>query len=169
MRKNSTLTNRIAVTTGRFTWTVTITDGSRTHTFHLPNSVGVGRNATGATPNWFVNALRDMRDTTKFPYLHAAMPQLVALMRSAALDPSNLSRNRMWGEIELRLFHVAKIAREGFVDDTLAMTYEVPETDRVRDSRTPTATVVRGLDNVNFDLTGETVCEECFLVKPCMC
>lgn len=170
MRNRATLTNRLVLTTSQFSWTVTVTDGSRKHTFHLPNSVGVGRNATGSTPNWFVNALRDMRDTAKFPHLHEAMPMLVNLLREAALDPSNLSRNKMWGDIELRLYNVAKVAREGrsYDDDTLARTYDVPVADRRR-LHVNNATVVRGLDNVNFDLTDEIVCDECYIVKPCSC
>lgn len=171
-------TNRLSVYAGSYSWTITLTHNDGRVTRHyVSNSRDLGRSDRNASREAVIAMLRELRNVTVFPHLHEAFEMVSDLVRDMSLQEANLARNVNWADIELRLFGIAKIARNGLTEVSLANTYEVlPEdsldrmTERDFDRAEKLAsTIVRGLDNVNFDLSRETVCENCFIVEPCGC
>lgn len=162
---NRKLTNRVYVKTESMFWVVNVTtnDGNLVQGFY-PNRAGVGRDFNGATPVWFIKALRDLRDMTKFPFLNRAIDDLAILVKNTAVSVSRTGERAPWGDIELELFRIASLARYGVSEDvSTTLTYKTAEP-----SMPESATVARvagGLTKEDLAFyEGKPTCQECFLV-----
>jgi hypothetical protein len=162
---NRKLTNRVYVKTESMFYVVNVTtnDGQLVQGFY-PNRAGVGRDFNGVVPNWFIKGIRDMRDTTKFPHLNRAIDDLAVLVKNTAISASRTGQRAPWGDTEMELFRISRLARYGVSEDTsTTLTYKPAEP-----SMPESATVSRvggGLtkDDLAF-YEGKPTCQECFIV-----
>lgn len=162
-KTNRRVTNRISVSRTEFYHTVVITtnDGFVVQG-HYPTPNGTSRDFRNATPRWFMTALRDLRDTQKFPHLNRAIEDLAILVKNTSITVSGGHRTP-WADVELELFRITRVARDGWVDDSCE-TVRVPAEPSVHG----TATVSRvggGLTAEDLDdLFNMPVCDTCFIV-----
>jgi len=162
---NRKLTNRVSVISHTMYHTIVITtnDGHVVEGFY-PTRAGLARDFNGSTPNWFVKGIRDMRDTTKFPFLNRAIDDLAVLVQNTSVSISRTGQRAPWGDIEMELFRITRLARYGVSEDvSTSLTYKVAEP-----SMPESATVARvggGLtvEDLAF-YEGKPTCQECFLV-----
>ena len=161
---NRKLTNRVFVKSEAMFYVVNVTtnEGSLVQGFY-PNRAGVGRDFNGVVPNWFIKGIRDMRDTTKFPFLNRAIDDLAILVKNTAISVSRTGQRAPWGDVEMELFRISRVARYGFDEDTsTTLTYKPAEP-----SMPESATVSRvggGLTDEDFKFYfGKPTCDECFL------
>ena len=159
---NRRLTNRVSVVTETLYWVVNVVtdDGHVTQGFY-PNSKDLyGARTAGVTPRWFIKGIRDMRDTTKFPFLNRAMPELAVLVKNTSISLTRTGRTS-WVDAEMELFRITRLARYGVSEDvSTTLTYKPAEP-----SMPASATVARvagGLTAEDFE--NVITCGECFLV-----
>jgi hypothetical protein len=162
---NRKLTNRLHVVTETMYWVVNVVteDGHITQGFY-PNSKDLyGSKTAGVTPRWFINGIRDMRDTTKFPFLNRAMADLAILVNNTSISLTRAGCTP-WADVEVELFRISRLARYGVSEDTsTTLTYKPAEP-----SMPESATVSRvggGLTKEDLAMyEGKPTCVGCFLI-----
>lgn len=163
---NRKLTNRVYVKTESMFYVVNVTtnDGTLVQGFY-PNRAGVGRDFNGVVPTWFIKGVRDLRDTTKFPFLNRAIDDLAVLVKNTAISVSRTGQRAPWGDTEMELFRITRLARYGVSEDvSTTLTYKVAEPSV---KHTATVGAVSGgltADDIDF-YANAVVCDECFLIQ----
>jgi hypothetical protein len=160
-------TNRLLVETNTYYWKVTVTPSHGSQVVgHYDNRFEVSR--MGNTPSWFIKALKDLRDLTKYPHLPEVLDRVAVLVKNTEINNSREGR-RPWGDVELDLMSIAREARDGVQEESLSNTYRVtPDDDEfIREARGSHGGFARGMGSVEPHKYG--VCEDCFLEFPCAC
>lgn len=162
---NRRLTNRVFVKSESMFFVVNVTtnDGHLVQGYY-PNRAGVGRDFNGVVPNWFIKGIRDLRDTVKFPFLNRAIDDLAILVKNTAISASRTGQRAPWGDTEMELFRITRLARYGVSEDvSTTLTYKPAEP-----SMPASATVARVAGGLTADdlafLEGKPTCQECFLI-----
>lgn len=158
-------TNRLTIVTTTHYWKVVVTPNTGKPVVAMfDNRYGVGR--MGNTPSWFIKALRDLQHVDRYPHLDEALDRLSRLVQNTCINNSREGK-RPWADVELDLRDIARIARDGDTEESLANTYKViPADDEfLREARKENSGFARGMGNVE---PIESVCEGCH-IEPCWC